>query len=149
MAWIDDVAKLFAGDVYLGDLTDEYVTRNPEANRSAIGKVRRRAAELPADDLERLVRCWYAMSILTGRYAGSPETAFDVDIRQIESQGLAAYVEAVIANELPDTFWTGMLPQLMDTSSSTTPTSSRTRRPRRGSATRAFSPPTSPCGTCY
>ena len=120
-AWIDDVAKLFAGDVYLGDLTDEYVTRNPEANRSAIGKVRRRAAELPADDLERLVRCWYAMSILTGRYAGSPETAFDVDIRQIESQGLAAYVEAVIANELPDTFWTGMLPQLMDTSSSTSP----------------------------
>ena len=37
-AWIGDVAKRFAGDVYLGDLTDEYVTRNPEANCSAIGK---------------------------------------------------------------------------------------------------------------
>ena len=61
------------------------------------------------------------MSILTGRYSGSPETAFDVDIRQIESQGLSVYVNTVIYNELPDTFWTGMLPQMMDTSSSQSP----------------------------
>ena len=39
---------------------------------------------MPAADLERLVRRWYAMSILRGRYTGSPETAFDFDIRQIE-----------------------------------------------------------------
>jgi hypothetical protein len=61
------------------------------------------------------------MSILRGRYSGSPETAFDFDIRQIDSQGLQAYAEAVIENELPSTFWSGMLPQLMDTSSSTSP----------------------------
>lgn len=36
------------------------------------------------------------MSILRGRYAGSPETAFDVDIRQIEARGLASYAESVI-----------------------------------------------------
>jgi hypothetical protein len=51
----------------------------------------------------------------------SHETAFDVDIRQIEAQGLSKYVDAVVASELPGTFWTGMLPQLMDTSSSTSP----------------------------
>jgi hypothetical protein len=67
------------------------------------------------------VRRWYAMSALRGRYAGSPETAFDVAIRQIDAQGLAKYVETVVASELPGTFWTGMLPQLMDTSSSTSP----------------------------
>jgi len=61
------------------------------------------------------------MSILTGRYSGSPETAFDFDIRQIENLGLQSYVDNVIQNELPDTFWTGMLPQLMDTSASTSP----------------------------
>ena len=44
-----------------------------------------------------------------------------MDIRQIESQGLGAYTEAVIENELADTFWSGMLPQLMDTSSSQSP----------------------------
>ena len=61
------------------------------------------------------------MSILRGRYAGSPETAFDLDIRQIEARGLVSYAESVIENELPESFWTGMLPQLMDTSSSNSP----------------------------
>ena len=83
--------------------------------------LRGRRENLPPDDIESLVRRWFAMSILTGRYSGSPETAFDLDIRQIDSQGLKTYAEAVIENELPSTFWTGMLPQLMDTSSSTSP----------------------------
>ena len=61
------------------------------------------------------------MAILRGRYAGSPETAFDTDIRQIETRGLAPYADSIIGNELPASFWTGMLPQLMDTSSSNSP----------------------------
>lgn len=83
--------------------------------------LRGRAEGVPAADLERIVRRWYAMSILRGRYAGSPESAFDLDIRQIEARGLVAHVDAVIESELPETFWTGMLPQLMDTSSSNSP----------------------------
>jgi hypothetical protein len=61
------------------------------------------------------------MSILRGRYTGSPETAFDLDIRQVEARGLAAYAESVLESELPESFWTGMLPQLMDTSSGQSP----------------------------
>ncbi|KAF0125079.1 MAG: hypothetical protein FD189_2254 [Elusimicrobia bacterium] len=61
------------------------------------------------------------MSILTGRYMGSPETSFDQDIRQIDSRGLATYANSVIESQLPDTFWTGMLPQQMDTSSGQSP----------------------------
>jgi hypothetical protein len=83
--------------------------------------LRGRAEKIAPAKLENLVRRWYAMSVLRGRYAGSPETAFDVDIRQINQQGLVKHAEAVIAAEMPDTFWTGMLPQLMDTSSSTSP----------------------------
>jgi hypothetical protein len=83
--------------------------------------LRGRAEGLQAADLERLVRRWYAMSVLRGRYTGSPETAFDFDIRQIEARGLASYAESVIENELPGSFWTGMLPQLMDTSSGQSP----------------------------
>ena len=59
------------------------------------------------------------MSILRGRYAGNPETAFDFDIRKVEARGLASYVSAVIEND--DSFWTGMLPPLMDTSASSSP----------------------------
>lgn len=80
-----------------------------------------RAEGLPAADLERLVRRWYAMSILRGRYTGSPETAFDFDIRQIHERGLVAYTTSVLETELPESFWTGMLPQLMDTSSGRSP----------------------------
>jgi len=83
--------------------------------------LRGRAENVPAADLERLVRRWYVMSILRGRYTGSPETAFDFDIRQIEARGLVAYADAVIENELPASFWIGMLPQLMDTSSAQSP----------------------------
>ena len=42
-------------------------------------------------------------------------------MRQISSRGLAEYADAVVANELPESYWTGMLPQLMDTSSINSP----------------------------
>jgi hypothetical protein len=90
-------------------------------NFAYIVYLRGRAENMRADDLERLVRRWYALAVLTGRYTGSPETAFDVDIRQVEARGLASYAEAVFEAELPESFWTGMLPQLMDTSSSNSP----------------------------
>jgi len=61
------------------------------------------------------------MSVLTRRYSGSPETVFDFDIRQINAQGVLPYVDMVIENEFPETYWTGMLPQLMDTSSAQSP----------------------------
>ncbi len=79
--------------------------------------LRGRSENVPAADLERMVRRWFVMSILSGRYSGSPESVFDSDIRQIDSRGVIMYLESVIPNELPDSFWTGMLPQLMDTSS--------------------------------
>lgn len=103
-----------------------FVTRALIGGQNAINfayilYLRGRAEKVPGDKLERLVRRWYAMSTLRGRYSGSPETAFDFDIRQIESRGTVDYVESVVESEMPDTFWTGMLPQLMDTSSSNSP----------------------------
>jgi hypothetical protein len=83
--------------------------------------LRGRAENLPAAEIERLVRRWYVMSVLSGRYAGTPETAFDLDMRQIEANGLVAHTSAVIEAVLSDGFWTGLLPQQMDTSSSTSP----------------------------
>ena len=83
--------------------------------------LRGRAEKLAAHDLERLVRRWYAMSVLRGRYSGSPESQFDLDIRQLTAQGVTVYVEKVLQSELPDSFWTGMLPQLMATSSIKSP----------------------------
>jgi hypothetical protein len=104
-----------------GFVTSDLITSRNAVNFAYIVYLRGRREGLAADEIESLVRRWYAMSILTSRYTGSPETAFDLDIRQLEAQGLQSYAEAVIATELPDSFWTGMLPQLMETSSAQSP----------------------------
>ena len=104
-----------------GFVTSALIGGRNAINFAYILYLRGRAEGMPAADLERMVRRWYAMSILRGRYTGSPETAFDFDIRQVEVNGLASYVEAVIENELPASFWTGTLPQLMVTSSAQSP----------------------------
>ncbi|GMV88904.1 MAG: hypothetical protein AMXMBFR81_18350 [Chthonomonas sp.] len=104
-----------------GFVTSDLIGGRNAVNFAYILYLRGRTENMPAADLERLVRRWYAMSVLRGRYTGSPETAFDFDIRQVEARGLASYAAAVIENEMPESFWTGMLPQLMDTSSSNSP----------------------------
>ncbi len=76
--------------------------------------------ETPAR-IDSLVRRWFVMSVLTGRYTSSPETAFGVDIRAFAEQS----VEDVLANvelaELSDAFWDAGLPQQMDTSVASSP----------------------------
>ena len=104
-----------------GFVTSNLISSQNAVNFAYILYLRGRAEKMGADDLERLVRRWYAMSLLRGRYSGSPESQFDFDIRQISAQGLATYVETVLANELPESFWTGMLPQFLTTSSIKSP----------------------------
>ncbi len=104
-----------------GFITSDLIGSQNAVNFAYILYLRGRAENLPAADLEQLVRRWYAMSILRSRYTGGPETAFDFDIRQIEQRGLGAYTRSLINTELPESFWTGMLPQLMDTSSAQSP----------------------------
>jgi hypothetical protein len=104
-----------------GFVTSGLILGRNAVNFAYILYLRGRAENMAAASLEQLVRRWYAMSLIRGRYTGSPETAFDFDIRQVEARGLAAYTDAVLQNELPASFWTGMLPQLMDTSSALSP----------------------------
>jgi hypothetical protein len=76
---------------------------------------------LPPSEIERFVRRWLVLSILTGRYSGSPESAFDFDIKQIHTQGIQNYADAIIRGELSEAFWESALPQEFDTSASSSP----------------------------
>ena len=103
-----------------------FITRDMFVGQNAVNfayiiYLKGRADCIPAAQLEQIVRRWYAMSLLTGRYTGSPETAFDFDMRQIGHNGLARYADTIITTGLPDSFWAALLPQQMDTSSSTSP----------------------------
>jgi len=104
-----------------GFITGSLIHSRNAVNFAYIIYLHGRKEKLSANKIESLVRRWYVMSILTGRYGGSPETTFDSDIRQINAQGLQAYTEAVIENELPSTFWTGILQQEMNTASAQSP----------------------------
>jgi hypothetical protein len=104
-----------------GFITSDLISSQNALNFAYIVYLRGRKEGVPAAELEQLVRRWYAMSVLKGRYSSSPESTFDFDIRQIDSRGVRDYANAVIPNELPDSFWTGMLPQFMDTSSNKSP----------------------------
>ena len=104
-----------------GFITSDLFGGRNAVNFAYILYLRGKAEKIKPHDLERIVRRWYAMSILTGRYTGSPETSFDYDIRSIDSRGIASYAETVISTEVPASFWSGMLPQLMETSSGQSP----------------------------
>lgn len=80
-----------------------------------------RAQGVSAADIERVVRRWFVMSMLTGRYSGQPETAFDSDIRQIEARGVLSHTASIIDASLTPSFWTTLLPQQMESSSVNSP----------------------------
>ena len=80
-----------------------------------------RAQKTNPANIEALVRRWFVMSVLTGRYTGAPETAFAVDIRNITEQNAQDYLGAVERAELSGAFWDAGLPQQMDTSVASSP----------------------------
>lgn len=104
-----------------GFVTSDMIPARNAVNFAYILYLRGRADAMPAAQLERLVRRWYAMALLRGRYSGSPESAFDGDIRQVDAHGLEIHADTVMAAELPEAYWSGTLPQLLDTSSSVSP----------------------------
>lgn len=71
--------------------------------------------------IESYVRRWLVYSILTGRYSGSPESAFDFDIKQISQKPFDEYLKEKEKGELSDAFWNASLPQSLDTSVASSP----------------------------
>ena len=74
-----------------------------------------------ASKIEELVKRWYAMSILTNRYAGNPEGAFDYDIKRIREYGVEKYLKDEEDGQLSDAFWNYRLPQRLNTSVASSP----------------------------
>jgi hypothetical protein len=71
--------------------------------------------------IESYVRRWLVYSILTGRYSGSPESAFDFDIKQISNKSIDEILREREEAEVSDAFWNASLPQSLDTSVASSP----------------------------
>jgi len=74
--------------------------------------------------IDRLVRKWFVMSVLTGRYSGSSESAFDTDIRNINKLGVEKYLQQIEESTLSSSFWSVGLVGELDKSMITNPFSS-------------------------
>lgn len=72
-------------------------------------------------NIESWVRRWFVMSLLTGRYSGSPESRFDKDIKAVHERAFADVLADIEAAELSDAFWDFGLPQALNTSSVNAP----------------------------
>lgn len=75
----------------------------------------------PAAQIERFVRRWLVLSILKGRYSGSPESQIDFDIRNIVSRDFGEYFRSVENAELSDNFWQIGLVQNLETAVASSP----------------------------
>jgi hypothetical protein len=73
------------------------------------------------EKIESSVRRWFVMSILTGRYSGSPESSFDFDIKQIANRGIDAVLQDSEEANLSEAFWSASLVQGLNTSVASNP----------------------------
>lgn len=71
--------------------------------------------------IERYVQRWFILSILTGRYSGSPESIFDYDIKNVDSRDFGDYLLDVETARLSDAFWSAELVQKLNTSVASSP----------------------------
>lgn len=72
-------------------------------------------------EIGSFVNRWFVYSILTGRYSGSPESAFDFDIKQIAQKPIDEYLKEKEEGELSEAFWNAELPQSLGTSVASSP----------------------------
>jgi hypothetical protein len=71
--------------------------------------------------IEKYVKKWFVLTLLTGRYSGSPESKFDFDIKNISQKDFGEYLKEIEDAQLSDAFWNAELIQRLNTSSSTSP----------------------------
>lgn len=104
-----------------GFITSEMIRTQGALNFAYTVYLRLRAQGVHDGQIESLVRRWFVMSVLTGRYSGSAETQFDQDIRQIASGDFKDILAKVELAELSPAFWEVGLVQQLETSGTSSP----------------------------
>lgn len=74
-----------------------------------------------SNKIETIVRKWIVLSVLTGRYSGSPESMFDYDIKRFNLNDPEEYLKSVELGQLSDAYWDHILPERLNTSVSSSP----------------------------
>ncbi len=81
-----------------------------------------RNSDEPIAERKRIVQKWYVLSILTGRYSTSPESAFAKDLKLINEVGIRQALKNMEDASLSENFWQVALVQNLSYASSINPT---------------------------
>lgn len=104
-----------------GFISPKLIRSQNAINFAYIVYLKLKELEVNSVAIESYVRRWLVYSILTGRYSGSPESAFDFDIKQICQKPFNEYLKEKEEGELSNAFWNASLPQSLDTSVASSP----------------------------
>ncbi len=77
---------------------------------------------ISVNQIKRIVQKWYVLSVLTGRYSSSPESAFYKDIKQINEVGVSETLHSIESATLSDNFWSVKVVQDLGYASTINPT---------------------------
>ncbi|HVZ39749.1 MAG TPA: hypothetical protein VHI13_10765 [Candidatus Kapabacteria bacterium] len=114
--------KRFLMIVKSAGFIDSWMLRSKNAvNFAYILYLKLRSESFNADDIERYVRRWLALSLLTSRYSGSAESQFDFDIKSLSGGRFPEYLAGIEAADLSDAFWNVRLVQQLNTASLSNP----------------------------
>lgn len=81
-----------------------------------------REKNINPDIIEKFVKRWVIMSIITQRYTSSPESQFDLDIRRLsEAKNLLQYINDELERRLGDAFWDSILVEYFNTPVASSP----------------------------
>lgn len=81
-----------------------------------------REKNINRDIIEKLVKQWVIMSIITLRYTSSPESKFDLDIRKFDvSEDIVQYINEELERQLGETFWKSILVENFNTPVASSP----------------------------
>lgn len=100
-----------------GAIRDDLIRSQNVVNFGYILYLTLKQKNIRPDLIEKQVRRWIVMSILTQRYASAPESAFDYDIRRLNNnEDILTVIDDEIDRQLNKTFWSDILVEYFNTS---------------------------------
>lgn len=105
-----------------GFISNKMVTSNMALDFAYTIHLLLQNSDVPVAERKRIVQKWYVLSVLTGRYSSSPESAFARDLRQITEQGVPAMLKSIENAILSENFWNVAVPQNLTMASTNNPT---------------------------
>ena len=99
-----------------GFISSSMIKSKNALNFAYILYLKLRTQEYDSSDIERYVRKWFVLSILTKRYSSSPESQFDFDIKNISFRKFEDFLQEIESAQLSDAYWDSSLIQSLRTS---------------------------------